>query len=61
MCRDFRARWVTLQRLPKDAFRELEEKFYELRDVDGGGFEHAIERYAKAAAATDSQSRPQAD
>ena len=57
--RDFRARWAALERLPEDAFRELEEKFYDLRDVDGGGFEHAIEQYAKAAAATASRGNPQ--
>ncbi len=48
--RDFRARWAALERMPEDAFRELDEKYYELRKIEGGGFEQAIERYAKATA-----------
>ena len=45
--RDFRARWAALKRLPEDPFRELDDKYYELRDIDGGGFEQAIEKYAR--------------
>ena len=47
--RDFVARWAALEDLPKDSFAELDHKYYELRPVEGGGFEAAIEKFAKMA------------
>ncbi len=58
--RDFRARWAALERLPKDPFRELDDQYYELRAIDGGGFEYAIEQYARKAAVADARIIPQA-
>lgn len=51
--RNFRDRWAALGRLAENAFKGLDEQYYKLRSLDGGGFEHAIERYAKAAAGAD--------
>jgi Domain of unknown function (DUF4375) len=47
--RDFGARWAALKDLSDDSFDELDQRYYELRPVEGGGFEAAIEKFAKAA------------
>ena len=44
--RDFKTRSAALQRLPKGAFRALDRQYYELRPVEGGGFEKAVEKFA---------------
>jgi uncharacterized protein DUF4375 len=44
------ARWAVLDLLPSGAFDDLDNAYYQLREIDGGGFDLAIEQFAKKAA-----------
>jgi hypothetical protein len=48
--RDRGTRESALEQLPKDAFDELDTKFYALTHTEGGGFSPASERYAVSTA-----------
>jgi hypothetical protein len=48
--RDRSARWAALAALPKGAFGDLNKQYYELRCIEGGSFETAIERFARTVA-----------
>jgi hypothetical protein len=48
--RDRSAREDALDVLPNNAFEELDERYGQLREADGAGFEPAIEQFARKAA-----------
>jgi hypothetical protein len=44
------ARRAALDLLPSGTFDDLDNAYYQLREIDGGGFDLAIEQFAKKAA-----------